>query len=195
MIYKPSEPAPFENIFVKLVIGFLAAIIILFILTACGSPTGIAEYQAQTESANQIRDIPTQTPYVVVMTATQEPATVEVPTEEPTPICPPEHAAQITVGYIPWLDVGEKKSPVTVSFGCMLLTVDFGEGVYLQGLLSEDGQKLDTCTLYASYPFPCTLELRNPDHLNVRAFYFNKNGERFAICLAKDNKNYIDGCQ
>ena len=115
----------------------------------------------------------------------------------PTPVCPPDdYFSQMTVGYLPSLGLGAKKSPVAITFGCELMTV-VGEGWSLSGLLSEDGTKLETCALFAdrSIPYPCSLGFANLDNLNVRGFYQNKNGSDFPICLAVDNKHHNEVCE
>jgi len=167
MNYKISEPNP--NSFFRFIAGAGIAVIALWFLTAC-APASVPTEVARGEGTETMS--PADTPVVIVVTATPQIVTIE-PTDA-APVCPPELLGQVTVGHLPELDLGEKKSPVSVSFGCMLVTVS-GEGWSLRGLLSEDGTKLTTCALFADRQtlYPCTLELRNLDHLNVRAFYQN----------------------
>ena len=191
MTHKISEPNPIP-IF-RVVTGIGIAIIALWFLTAC-APAPIQTEVARGEGTSTMS--PTDTPYIIVVTATPELQSVVDPTVEPTPECPSDdYFSQMTVGYLPALGLGAKKSPIAITFGCELMTV-IGEGWSLSGLLSEDGTKLETCALFAdrSVPYPCSLGFANLDNLNVRGFYQNKNGQDFPICLALDNKHHNESC-
>lgn len=193
MNYHIKEPTPAP--IVKYVVGVGILILGLWFLTGC-APSPVANMTEDTEVVVP----PTSEPVVIVVTATPEPTRppgppVPIVTYEPTPDCPPEHLAAVTVGFVPVLDLGEKKSPVSVSFGCMLVNI-YGEGWTVSGLLAEDGLSMTTCTLTADHTYPCTLEVRNLDiRMRVRATYDNKNGETFFICMATSNRYYSLGCE
>lgn len=191
---KLPELSPFENIFIKLIVWFIAAIMVLWFLGACSPQVVTDDSPVVADEVPQV-EVPTQTPYVI--TATPEPAVVPVvPTDavEPAPDCPAEYMMGLTVGHVPGLDVGEKKSPVVVSYGCLAFSIDFNGEAHLSGILAEDGLSLESCTFFADHTYPCKLEVRNLEPLKVRATYDNKNGETFLICVARNNQAHIDGC-
>ena len=281
MNYRIPEPHEFPWI---QIVGVIGVIFLIALLTACGSPTGDAEYAAQTEAVVE----PTQTPSAIATPEAQwiecalEPArytqirivsdglqfmniaqdfggnyvyadiyneasvrvascwverstvnrfsepptsqatwdawasafaeecvknggimegtvchggyTDTTPTSEPTISCPPDYLSQLTVGYFPLLDVGEKKSPITVSVNCFDVYVDFDGGASLSGTLAEDGLSLTSCAVVADHTYPCDLKIQNLANMNVRGEYHNKNGEDFALCLAVSNHDFNDFC-
>lgn len=168
---------------VELAILWIIGLVVLFLLYGCGTP--IEQPIA-----------PTQTARVIVVTATELQTAVPTlqNTVEPTDDCPPEYLANITVGYVPGLDLGDKKAAVATSQGCALLVV-MGNGWRLSGQVAPDGLSLVTCTLSTDRDYPCELVIRNLDSMNIVSYYENKVGKNHAICLAVSNKDYNVDCE
>lgn len=163
------------------------AFIMAWILTGCGSPVE----QPDTFATPHVI---TAAPQVVVITATAAPASSQTETAEPTADCPPAYFARLAVGYIPALDLGDKKTPVAATIGCAILNIH-GGGWRLTGQLSSDGMKLVSCVLVADREYPCVMFIRNLESMNVVASYDNKAGRNFDLCVAVSNQDYNVECE
>jgi hypothetical protein len=143
------------------------------------TPWALITVQQETVEASY-----TQTPYVITATPLQTVVpTLQIATTTPTPDCPVY--PPITVGYIPDLDLGGKQSVVSVIQNCSFLSI-VGGGWSMD--ISPDG-----CTFYADKGYPCDFSVN--ENGNIRAYYHNKVGRDFLICLAVDSKSFNVDCQ
>lgn len=175
-----------EKFFLPEMKGMLVIIAaLMWFLYGCGSPVEQPE-----TFATQTPHIITAAPQIVVVTAT------ELPTEavEPTADCPPAYFAKLAVGYIPALDLGDKKTPVAATIGCAILNIH-GGGWRLTGQVSSDGLSLVSCVLVADREYPCQMFIRNLESMNVVASYENKNGKNYPLCVAVSNQDYNVECE
>ena len=133
---------------------------------------------------------PTQTPHIVIVTATPMSEPSETPTEQAL-FCPPDYYSQIAVGYIPYFG-GTKKDAASADVNCYRVSIQVSTGL-IAGVLSQDGLRVENCILHADKDYPCSLRLQNVS--NFIGDYEKKNGTSELICLAVSNKEYNPACQ
>lgn len=173
----------------------LALALLAVILVGCGSQVKITETAIFTSE-------PTQTPHVVVVTATPELLQTVVPTPqntvEPTESCPPRVFSRISVGYVPGLDIGDKKSPVVVNIGCGAINIQFANA-RISGVLSPDGLTVLDCVFYGDgKEFPCELRIpvQSADNPFIQANgWIFKKANKELVCLAETSQSYAAVCE
>lgn len=165
-------------------------LLLCLLLVACGgAENGVPASPAP---------VSTQTPYVLVVTATAE-LSESLPLPTDTPDCAPRTFTRMTVGYLPGLDIGDKKSPVSVNMGCAAITIVFEGGASITGIVAEDGLSLLGCTvnLPDGHVFPCSLSIpaMSADNPFIQATgSIVKKSTKELICISETSGAYSQAC-